>query len=89
MKTYNSYEEAKIANPQSTIYKGCSVKAFFTCKGIDPVGLPLQPANPADHCMTNNEFIEKGYRIVIGDIVLDDKRVVIVSDCAKIGRAHV
>ena len=78
MTTYNSYEAAKINNPDQDIYKyGDTYR---------PKSSPCKPnewwvkCNPADHCMTNNEFIEKGYRVIIGDIVLDDTKVVTISD---------
>ncbi len=79
MTTYNSYEAAKIANPESVIYKASSGN-YATNEVFNPGLCTVIECNPVDHCMTNNEFIEKGHRIVIGDIVLDEKRVVTISD---------
>lgn len=67
MTTYNSYEEAKIANPEKTIYK---IGDNFT-ESSELLGQSLQPCNPADHCMTVEKFLADGHKFVDGDAYLD------------------
>lgn len=70
MKTYNTYQDAKIANPEYDIYIhgglfvaekdiGQSLhtykyRGFFKC-------------NPADYCMTVEQFLRCGHKAVEGD----------------------
>ncbi|CAH9013994.1 putative lipocalin family protein [Vibrio phage 455E52-1] len=67
MKTYNSYEEAKIANPESEIYKLAS--GYIATK--EPQGISVHKCNPADHCMTVEEFLADGHKFVEGDVYLN------------------
>lgn len=76
MTTYNTYQEAKIANPECDIYVSftCEVKEFITKEHRSSLG-PLKsdlyrPANPADHCMTVEKFLADGYEFVKGDVAL-------------------
>ena len=76
MKTYNSYEEAKIANPESNIYELDGV--------FQPGHMSFREGeskcNPADHCMTVERFLADGHKFVEGDLILDEGLVYLVSD---------
>jgi hypothetical protein len=79
MKTYNTYQEAKIANPDSEIYAyACNFlpecfiqpshetydrRGYFKCK-------------PADYCMTLEKFLDDGYETVKGDVYLCTRGIV-------------
>ncbi|CAH9013165.1 hypothetical protein VPHF35G1_0085 [Vibrio phage F35 g1] len=67
MTTYNTYQEAKIANPESEIYKLAS--GYIATK--EPQGISVHKCNPADHCMTVEEFLADGYKFELGDVCLD------------------
>ena len=83
MKVYDSYAEAKIANPESDIYERMCVD-FATADYVSLVamcgaGEGWNKCNPADHCMTVDQFIAEGHRFANGDICLDDGDVVTVK----------
>lgn len=82
MTTYKSYAEAKIANPDSEIVttsknwvydkeligtfqprvtEGCS-------HSINDYSWPI--CNPADYCSTLKEFLEAGFKLARGDVVM-------------------
>ncbi|AUS01782.1 hypothetical protein NVP1291O_68 [Vibrio phage 1.291.O._10N.286.55.F6] len=73
MNTYKTYQEAKIANPESDIFTKagkfigeCDLGPSphtYECRGI-------AKCNPADYCMTVEEFLGDGYKFVEGDICL-------------------
>ncbi|ADX88269.1 hypothetical protein TUST1-182_01115 [Vibrio phage ICP1_2006_C] len=73
MTTYNTYAEAKIANPDSEIY--VSARGFFA-----PLNLNIPACNsnawvechPKDYCITLEEFLKKGYKLVDNDIYPED-----------------
>ena len=72
MKTYASYEAAKIDNPEcdiliSNVGKFHSVKDAPTSHFAN--GWKL--CNPADHCMTVERFLSDGHKFVECDIYLD------------------
>ncbi|CAH9015467.1 putative lipocalin family protein [Vibrio phage 381E49-1] len=67
MKTYNSYEEAKIANPECEIYLDYSV--FRTWRS-DQIKSGTK-CNPADHCMTVEKFLADGHKFVEGDVIFN------------------
>lgn len=80
MKTYNSYQEAKIANPKSDIYVWTGWKANDELAG--PAG-PFAAldgklvtadcwikCHPKDYCMTLEEFFDAGHEFVSGDSYL-------------------
>jgi hypothetical protein len=77
MTTYNSYEAAKIANPECEIYQLERNGLFAHCDHhkaelvrfveFDSAGIKC---NPAGHCMTVEEFLETGHKFVEGDICL-------------------
>ncbi len=72
MTTYNTYQEAKIANPESNIY--IQAGKFLPERSIRPSpwtydfrGLAL--CNPADYCMTVEEFLADGNKLEFTDII--------------------
>ncbi|AUR92768.1 lipocalin family protein [Vibrio phage 1.177.O._10N.286.45.E10] len=84
MTTYNSYEEAKIANPESEIVTAGSkwsgseeFKGKFEVLNSDPdeahilSGECWVKCNPADHCMTVERFLADGHKFVEGDCYVD------------------
>ena len=87
MTTYNSYEEAKIANPDSEIvtpsefwdgadYLVGKFKVLTESMLIDKFS--WEKCNPADHCMTVEKFLADGHKFVKGknDAYLDNKGIV-------------
>lgn len=76
MTTYNSYEEAKIANPESDIYKLIGMGGFVFGDGlgdlirISSLQTDAEKCNPSDHCMTIERFLADGHKFVDGDIAL-------------------
>ena len=81
MITYPTYQAAKIANPDSNIYRYLSVSPLFTCES-ECNGFSLQPANPADYCMTVKQFLDAGHKFVDGDFMLAQGGLVVkVSNC--------
>lgn len=82
MTTYNTYQEAKIANPEYAIfeYQG----DFGTDKEIldlfDIQGREMKECNPADYCMTVDKFLADGHKFVDGDLYQnEDGRVFTVG----------
>ncbi len=82
MTTYNSYEEAKIANPDGVILENSGV--FDVMDNIASSQINRwSKCNPADHCMTVEKFLANGHKFVEGkgDAYLDNKGVVrFISD---------
>jgi len=87
MTTYNSYEEAKIAMPEACIVKyKHDGKYRFT-------GMPTgegttlcngsEFAEPADHCMTVEQFLNDGHKFVNGDIYIYSDGLVETVDSAN------
>ena len=77
MKTHKTYQEAKIANPDSDIFYADSI-------GFASGDAPATPANwkkcnPADYCMTLVEFLAAGLLLVEDDLVLDAAGVRVVK----------
>ena len=76
MTTYNSYEEAKIANPEGGIFTKAG-KFIGECDlGPSPHTYEyrgIAKCNPADHCMTVERFLADGHRFVEGDLYIDWK----------------
>lgn len=77
MTTYNSYEAAKIANPEDEIYK---IGNSFMGEEAKNLGFPwieqIKKCNPADHCITYNCCKE----FKSGMIVMESSRVLRVDD---------
>ena len=76
MKVYDSYAEAKIANPECEIYSDGKI---FCDNHSSIYYFGMFKCNPADHCMTVDQFIAEGHRFANGDICLDDGDVVTVK----------
>jgi hypothetical protein len=72
MTTYNSYEAAKIANPECAIFE--YKRNFGTDKEIldlfDIQSREMKECCPADHCMTIEKFLADGHKFAEGDIAL-------------------
>ncbi|AUS00809.1 hypothetical protein NVP1278O_74 [Vibrio phage 1.278.O._10N.286.54.E8] len=71
MTTYNTYQEAKIANPDSDIYF-IDNKQYRTGEWIDQYNFGRSSfvlCNPADHCMTAEKFLTDGHKFSDGDLV--------------------
>ena len=76
MTTYNSYEAAKIANPESDIYE---FEGYFSSfKGIGS-----KKCNPADCRMTIEKFLDDGYKFVDGDAFLNSRGEVVIITNAQ------
>lgn len=73
MTTYNTYAEAKIANPDSTIYVHGSEFATqeYVEKFIDWKNwIKWSECHPKDYCMSVADFTDSGYKYVDGDSYL-------------------
>ncbi|CAM0104127.1 hypothetical protein MYOV065v1_p0045 [Vibrio phage PS15B.2] len=71
MTTYNTYQEAKIANPDKEIYE---MAAHFAASSFIKTAnsrASWNKCNPADHCMTVEKFLADGHKFVEGDLVLN------------------
>ena len=93
MTTYNSYAEAKIANPDLEILEARPdwdgspeyVGTFTVNKSDGNGGVPyigkgaFQKSNPADHCMTVEKFLADGHKFVRGDVVVDAGKVGVIE----------
>jgi hypothetical protein len=93
MIIYNTYQEAKIANPNSRIlttdhdWRGSSkIVGKFT---IYDIGMPIISSrswkfcHPADYCMTLEKFLADGCKLVDGDIFINQYEEVV-----KVGRQY-
>ena len=76
MSTYNTYQEAKIANPEMEVYK---LAAGFIATN-EPQGVSVHKCNPADDCMTVEKFLADGHKFAEGDLILDEGVTWTVSD---------
>lgn len=68
MKTYSTYQEAKIANPECEIFH--CVQFGFATGDISTASLLWVKCNPADYCMTADKFLKDGHEFVDGDLIL-------------------
>ncbi|CAH9011882.1 putative lipocalin family protein [Vibrio phage 277E43-1] len=68
MKTYNSYEEAKIANPAGDIY--INEIGSFQADDDDFI-LKSKKVGPERYCMTVEKFLADGHKFVEGDLYLN------------------
>lgn len=86
MTTYSSYEEAKIANPESEIWASklarCGRDNVFGTKiSLAELTNNYFKCNPADHCVTVERFFAAGYKFVGGDAYMDeDGHVMVVGE---------
>ena len=88
MNTYPTYQAAKIANPDSGIYK---LGGKFTTNSSSEFGHSLQPANPADYCMKGEDFFSKGIKLSVGDSIIESNGNIAIelTECgAKILNSH-
>ncbi|QZI87850.1 hypothetical protein SIPHO054v2_p0051 [Vibrio phage 103E44.1] len=81
MNTYDSYAEAKIANPESDIF-------YAESQGFAPGDKPGAAASwvacePADHCMTVEKFLAEGHKLVDGDVFLNSE-----NDDVEVGKKY-
>lgn len=67
MTTYNSYEAAKIANPDKEILTDHKKVEFTAELGLNY----YHKCNPADYCMTVERFLGDGHKFVEGDVYLE------------------
>ncbi|CAM0061492.1 hypothetical protein VPH1220G2_0083 [Vibrio phage 1220 g2] len=75
MTTYNSYEAAKIANPESDIYPHGD--RFTT---IGSALITGTKCNPDKHCMSMLTFHELDHKLIDGDLYQNEKgRVITVG----------
>lgn len=68
MTTYNTYQEAKIANSGSAIFTNGQI--FAIARSAKPLSL-MKRCHPKDYCMTLEKFLADGYKLVTGDEWLD------------------
>jgi len=84
MNTFNTYQEAKIANPESEIY--IHTGEFLPSKNICPSPITYEArgfkiCNPADYCMTVEKFLRDGHKFVDSDSFIDqDGRAELIGD---------
>jgi hypothetical protein len=78
MTTYNTYQEAKIANPECEIYQLERNELFVHCNchkaelvGFDEFSSIGVKCNPADYCMTVERFLADGHELVEGDLYIN------------------
>ena len=83
MTTYNSYEAAKIANPEYAIFEyqrnfGTDEEILYLLDKLDVQSRAMKECNPADHCMTVEKFLADGHKFVEGqgDAYIDSKGIV-------------
>lgn len=91
MTTYNTYAEAKIANPDSEIYvhgDEFATKESAIQLSVRSYG-DWYKCHPKDYCMTLEEFLTKGYKLVNKDLYIDRLgRLVIVGENASASVAN-
>lgn len=85
MKQYKTYQEAKIENPSCEVFRLSphdltKDECFFAGKAghgqLIDVGAVFR-CNPADYCMTLEQFFEAGHKLVDGDVYLSSAGSVI------------
>ena len=74
MTTYNSYAEAKIANPSEDIYAtkismGGRVEVFGVYVIIANITSNYYICEPSKYCMTVEKFLADGHKFVEGDVI--------------------
>ncbi len=82
MTTYNTYQEAKVANPDKEIIR-FDKQDEFKAVGNDELSAYLTTwtkCNPADHCMTVEKFLADGYELRENDLILNSVGSVICMD---------
>lgn len=74
MKTYKTYQEAKIDNPKSEIYTNGNVFAVIEKFGVGA----FDKCKPEDYCMTVEQFLKDGHKFVDGDVGISVEGKVVV-----------
>ncbi|AUR83703.1 hypothetical protein NVP1039O_04 [Vibrio phage 1.039.O._10N.286.55.A2] len=79
--TYDSFEAAKIANPESDIYElnGVFQPGHMKCRNGE------SKCNPSKHCMTVEKFLADGHKFIEGDVVLDVSDVEVITTQLDVG----
>ncbi|WAX23061.1 hypothetical protein pA_gene0020 [Vibrio phage 13VT501A] len=69
MTTYNTFAEAKIANPESEIVRWNKSDEYKAVSKSDLSGYltTWSYCNPADYCITVEQFLKDGHKFVEGD----------------------
>ena len=81
-ETFDSFLAAKITNPNSEVYKLIGVNEFVSGADLgDQVRIHSRDndavkCNPADYCMTVEQFLKAGHKFVAGDFVVECEGVV-------------
>jgi hypothetical protein len=75
MKTYKTYQEAKIANPDSEIYytkiaNGGNGAVFGLFYELNKFTDTIHKCDPADYCTPLDEFLSSGRKLVEGDLFI-------------------
>lgn len=79
MKTYNTYQEAKIANPDYAIY-GNSIPVFGVKREMEFMDHSFYYCEPCEYCITVKKFLDYGLFFDVGDMWIDyDGEVMTVS----------
>ncbi len=68
MTTYNSYEAAKIANPDRDVFTN-TANDKFQSKSDESFFIRCLPSH---HCMTVEKFLADGHKFVEGDLIYSD-----------------
>ena len=87
MTTYNTYQEAKIENPNKEIIR-FDKQDEFKAVSDDELSAYLTTwtkCDPADHCMTVERFLADGHKFVKGDAVLDVGDVCLIESGFDLG----
>lgn len=75
MTTYNTYQEAKIANPNCEIYvsmdRKFAAQAYASILELSGIKGGWNKCHPKDYCVTLEKFLACGYKFVTGDEWLD------------------
>lgn len=86
MKTYPTYQEAKIANPEceivTLIKPDSDLHGLFEPKSVCHIMHPdggWRICNPADYCMTVEQFLSSGHKFVDGDLIITESGVLSVG----------
>ncbi len=83
MTTYNSYEAAKIANPDGVILENSGVFDVMDNVASSQINR-WSKCNPADHCDTVEKFLADGNELTEGDVIINangNVNVITSVDC--------
>lgn len=88
MNTYSTYQEAKIANPESEIYENDNGE-FGTREQLSEVVGQYVLCEPKDYCITVEKFLADGHKFVDKDLYLgDDGEIKIIGKDVPAGVAN-